>query len=256
MRVLGRRSLSGQVPPGAELAYDSFYPIYDSRLELQRPQERPTEFSALEWSWRDEQAQRWLQGEQAADWSHYPDSMQGYQIIGERSWFIRPEWTWPREERRRGLVVGPLEPGAESRCLDSDRELTYEYYLKGIAQDHGQLIVMNSERQMIGPAYRWAAINSNFARALGWRPSDITPFQWVDCSGSLTVKSVYWKDGWIWLEPPSFDSLGEGWVVLATNEAIKAIRNLAESAEMHLWVERHSHGDEPYEGMWHLFKEL
>ena len=29
MRVFGRQSLSGQVPPGAEIRYDTFYPIYD-----------------------------------------------------------------------------------------------------------------------------------------------------------------------------------------------------------------------------------
>lgn len=72
----------------------------------------------------------------------------------------------------------------------------------------------------------------------------------------MTVKSVYWKDGWIWLEPPRFEALGEGWLVLATSEAVEAIRRLAPMAELHLWVERHSHGERPYDRSWHLSKSL
>jgi len=37
------------------------------------------------------------------------------------------------------------------------------------------------------------------------------------------VKSVMWRDGWIGLEPPHMESLGEGWLVLSTTTAIKAI---------------------------------
>jgi hypothetical protein len=66
------------------------------------------------------------------------------------------------------------------------------------------------------------------------------------------VKSEYWKDGWIWLEPPRFEALGEGWYVLASDVAVEAIRRAFPDAQTHLWVERHSHGEKPYEGSWHL----
>jgi hypothetical protein len=116
--------------------------------------------------------------------------------------------------------------------------------------------VLNSERDLIGPAYRWAAINCAFARRLGWRPSDEEPFKWVDPSGNLMLRSVYWRDGWIWLEPPRFESLGEGWLVLATEQGIKTIREASNNFELHLWVERHSHGENSYEGKWHLSKSI
>ena len=48
MRVLGRRTLSGQAPPGAEEAYDALYPIYDPKLELLQPVERPVELKTME----------------------------------------------------------------------------------------------------------------------------------------------------------------------------------------------------------------
>jgi hypothetical protein len=256
MRVFGKRSLSGQAPPGAEAAYDYFYPIYDPHLELCQPTERPVELTAMEWRISDDAGAAWLSGAHADSWSDYPELIQGLHVIGERTWFIRPEWVWPREERHRGVVMGPLDSMAERLALESKRELTYEAYLKGLAQNAEQLIVVNCEQQLVGPAYRWAAINSEVARALCWSPSDKEPFCWKDASGSTTVKSVYWKDGWIWLEPPHFESLGEGWLVLATCEAVEAIRRLAPMAELHLWVERHSHGEDPYHGKWHLSKSL
>lgn len=256
MRVFGRRSLSGQVPPGAEEAYDSFYPIYDPHLELCQPTERPAELTAMEWRISGGEGQAWLSGERADSWGDYPESVQGFHIIGERTWFIRPEWEWPREERHRGVVIGPLDSAGRRQRLESRYELTYKTYLSGLGQDNEQLIFVNSERQLTGPAYRWAAINSKFARALGWQPLEHAPFHWTDSSGATMVKSVYWKDGWIWLEPPRFESLGEGWVVLATPEAIDTMRRSAPKAEIHLWIERHSHGPKPYDGRWHLAKPL
>jgi len=197
----------------------------------------------------------WLKGENADDWSFYPDSVDGLHIIGERTLFIRPDWEWPREERRRGVMVGSQDSSRTPQMLDS-RDLTYERYIRGDGQGHDQVIVFNSERQLVGPAYRWGAFGANFARRLGWQPSGHEPFTWIARSGEVMVKSLYWTDGWIGLEPPRFESLGEGWLVLATQQAVDALRDAASKAEVHLWVERHSHGRAPYEGRWHLSKAL
>ncbi len=256
MRVLGRRSLSGEAPSGAEQSYDFIYPIYDPALELCQPIERPAELRAMEWDLGDKCKETWLSGENAGSWSHYPESIDGFTIIGERTWFIRPDWEWPREERHRGLVIDPYDPDQKRDCLESSFELTFENYLRGYGQSYGQIVVLNSERQLIGPAYRWAAINCTFARRLGWHPSSDEPFAWIDSSGNLMVKSIHWRDGWICLEPPRFESLGEGWLVLATNQGIRSIREALNNIEIHLWVERHSHGEKPYDDKWHLSKSL
>lgn len=256
MRVLGRRTLSGQLPQGAEDAYDALSPIYDPDLELFQPAERPVELRGMDWGVLDAQEKEWLAGARAESWSDYPELAQELQIVGERTWFIRPAWEWPREERRRGLLLRQPERAVEQGAIGSAVDLTYEMYLSGRGQDNQQLIVLNSERQLAGPVYRWAAINSNIARELGWQPSEDVPFEWMDSVGNVTVKSLYWKDGWIWIEPPKLESLGEGWLVLATSDAVKAIKTFAPAAEIHLWVERHSHGNKPYEGAWHLKRAL
>jgi len=224
--------------------------------ELRQPIERPIELRAMDWGLGDDRRNTWLSGENADSWSDYPESVAELHIIGERTWFIRPDWEWPREERHRGLVVGPCDSDLTRKCLESSHELTLGGYLRGDGQRDEQLIVLNSERQLIGPAYRWAAINCPFALRLGWRPSDDEPFKWVDSSGNLMVKSVYWRDGWIWLEPPRFEALGEGWLVLSTEQGIRSIREASNNFKLHLWVERHSHGEKSYEGMWHLSKSI
>jgi hypothetical protein len=170
----------------------------------------------------------------------------------ERWWFIRPEWEWPREERYRGVLIDSADNDPDRGSLASGHELTYQSYLRGEAQEGNQLIVWNSERQLVGPQYRWIAMNSNVARELGWTLCPTNPFEWLDSAGHSLVKSVYWKDGWIWLEPPRFEALGEGWYVLASDLAVETLRRAFPDAQTHLWVERHSHGDKPYEGSWHL----
>ena len=109
MRVFGKRVLSGQVPPTAEEAYDKFYPVYDSHLELCEPQERPVQLAAMDWRIASEEGQTWRNSVHADSWSNYPEWIDGFHIIGERTWLVRPEWEWPREERHRGIVVGPLD---------------------------------------------------------------------------------------------------------------------------------------------------
>ena len=252
MRLLGRRALSGQAHHGAEQAYDILCPLYDPVLELIEPRERPFEMLAMNWDFWGERGKEWLQGRDATDWDHYPSSVDGLHLIAERSWFIRPDWEWPREERYRGVLIAAEDYDPDRESLASGYELTYQGYIRGDTQEGNQLIVWNSERQLVGPQYRWVAINSNVARELRWTLCPTTPFEWLDSAGQLMVKSVYWKDGWIWLEPPRFEALGEGWYVLASDFAVEAIRRALPNAQTHLWVERHSHGEKPYEGSWHL----
>ncbi len=255
MRVYGRRSLTGDVARGAEARYDSFYPIYDPGLELHQAVERPGELRALEWELTGNEGEAWRRGTGADEWGHYPEAVGRRSLIGERTCYVRPEWEWPRELRYRGLAAEPVE-GTDERTLMAAFDLTYEMYLDGRGQEDEQLVVLNDERQLAGPVYRWAAINANFARALGWRPARDIPFRWIDRKGRVMVESIYWRDGWTQMQPPQFESLGEGWVVCASARAIEAMRGRAPLAETHLWVERRSYGDRPCEGKWHLSRRL
>ncbi len=256
MRLLGRRALTGRSLSGAEEAYDYLYPVYDPVLELSSPIQRPAEMTALAWELSDNQEKKWLNGEGGSSWEDYPTNIGSETIIAERSWFVRPDWGRPREERYRGLTGVPIESSCDRLTIASGRELVYSSYLQGNAQDPEQLTVWNEESQLIGPQYRWAAFCAGRARELGWKPSATEPFRWDNADGELMVRSIYWKDGWICLEPPRFESLGEGWIVVATHAALKQILRAFPDAQFQLWVERHSHGEAPYQQKWHLQKKF
>ena len=251
MRVVGDCALRGRASTQSEELYDILYPIYDPALEIRPRVERPAELVAMDWDRFGEVNKSWLRGEGADSWNDYPSSVNGLQIIGERTLFISPEWEWPREERYRGLLLGG-KSDVDRDSLASRHELTFSTYLQGIGQNEDQIVIWNSERQLVGPAYRWIAFNSLVARRLGWQPSNAEPFQWLNRDGELMVTSLFWRDGWIDLEPPHFEALGEGWLVLATPSGMQAIRDTWPEAEYHLWIERHSHGKAPYTGAWHL----
>jgi hypothetical protein len=254
MRVLGLRALAGQSPAGTEDAYDAIYPIYDPALELFPVRERPLELQALQWSVIDGAKKEWLEGQQADSWSDYPTRIGGMSLIGERTYLIRPDWGSPREERFRGVLDADVVAEA-SEHLSTGRELTYGHYLRGFGQGD-EVIVMNDERQLVGPAYRWIAFNARLASSLGWIPADDAPFEWRSPSGELMVKSIFWRDGWIGLRPPHMESLGEGWFVVATPDALSQVLSVIPGARVHLWVERHCYGDTPSHRQWHLTTAL
>ena len=256
MRLLGVRALSGQAPAGVDIAYDILYPLYDPDLELISSTERPEEMKAMDWESLGDGRKRWLNGDDAATWADYPRSIGDFRIIGERTLFIRPDWEWPREERYRGLCVGAPRSDQTRNLLASSRELTYNLYVSGRGQADEQLLIWNSENQLVGPTSRWIALNSTFARSLGWFPSRTRPFEWLDPTGNVMAKSVFWRDGWVGLEPPHFESLGEGCLVLATPAALKLMGDKRPDAYCHLWVERHSNGGDPYHASWHVIAPI
>ena len=262
MRVLGRYALEGRGPGGAEEAYDQLFPLYDPVLDRQVPVERPVELRALEWSLRDERQKAWSEGENADRWSHYPECIGDLRIIAEVSYFVRPERENSRETRVRGVLDG--EAGERLRLDVDDYEvllspacdLTHGEYVSGRQGDVHGIATRNGERMLAGAVYRWVALSAELANRLGWRPSKTDPFGWEGRDGELMVSSVYWRDGRIGVAPPRWDSMGEGWCLLATEEAVRAIGRAVDGAAIHLVVRRQRFGAECSDRRWHLVSVL
>jgi hypothetical protein len=256
MRLFGSFASSALVPAGAEKAYDVFHPIYDSAIDLLRPQQLPAELGTADWLSDDTERRSWAEGKNADSWTNYPQTVDGLYLLGERTMLTRPVWEWLREERYRGLSLKSLDSATPRESFMSSRQLTYEMYLEGYAQPSDQLIVCNNEQQLLGSTYSWVAFNTKAARQLGWIPSTSEPFRWDDASGAMMVKSIYWRNGWIGLKPPHLISLGQGWMVVASDAGIRAIKAMHPKCTRQLWVSRDQSGRDAFSQQWHLQDEL
>jgi hypothetical protein len=74
----------------------------------------------------------------------------------------------------------------------------------------------------------WFGFNPEIALQLKWEfKKSEGLFKWIDLNGNIMVESLYFKDGSIKLYPPKSDLFcSEGWIVLASEDAIKQIRGM------------------------------
>lgn len=262
MRVLGRYALEGRGPDGAEEAYDHLFPLYDPVLDWRMPVERPVELRALEWGLMDDRQKAWAEGENAGAWSQYPDYLGDLRVLGEVSYLVRPDRQNCCETRIRGVL--DQDAGERLRLNVDDHEvllsagldLTHEDYVGGRAAEAHQIVARNGQGMLAGAVYRWVALSTGLANRVGWRPSSTDPFGWLGPDGEPMVTSVYWRDGRTSVMPPRWDSLGEGWCLLATEDAVRAIREAVDGATVHLVVRRQRFGAERSDERWHLHRAL
>lgn len=73
----------------------------------------------------------------------------------------------------------------------------------------------------------WIAINPMLCMALGWKPMNDGLFAWQDENGRKVVESVYWQSGNMYWFTRDHYEVGEGWLVVATQEAVDTIKSKA-----------------------------
>lgn len=69
----------------------------------------------------------------------------------------------------------------------------------------------------------WLAFNPMIGNDLGWKLSETGMFRWVDDTGNMMVETIWWQDGLKNSYNLTHDEVGEGWLVIASKEAIKKI---------------------------------
>ncbi len=257
MKLLGRHTMEGSGPDGAEEAYDGLHPLYDAAVESVRPAERPPELETLDWSFMDSRKEEWAVGAEADDWSHYPSLICGLHPIGEFSHFVRPDGEDVCQETRvRGVLEGNAFTDEES--LAAGRDLTRDLWFRQ-SVDEKRLVVAYNARGLLGPGiYRWTALSSRVAKALDWSPSATDPFGWLEPGGAPMVRSLFWRDGRVGNAYPlsSGAPLGEGWCLLATDAGMAALRSLLPDASVRLSAKRECTGRTPSKQWWHLTRSL
>lgn len=74
----------------------------------------------------------------------------------------------------------------------------------------------------------WIALNPTLGKLFEWRISSEGLFRWVDQYGQFMVETIWWNDGNPRQLGVHFCSLGQGWIIVASKEAMKQLKILGD----------------------------
>jgi hypothetical protein len=163
-------------------------------------------------------------------------------VLAEGTTLKKLDWGGPTEDRRSTVL--PLSE--TSRSGDDHNALfhkavneLYAEYPNVASSAADRLVVRHSGYGYESPGERWLALNPSIGRQLGWIPTDSGLFRWANDEGETMVESVWWADGLLARTHPLGDYVvGEGWLVLATEEALARIDEAYGALARVLVVER------------------
>ena len=172
----------------------------------------------------------WIDRTEAASAEAFLFEMGDWIIIGESTTIKRLEWEVPSEIRvsatwMKSSIPNEFDDPIRNLFQSSSRVLAEEYHHEEFEMK-GTLIIKDSRPTSDSPGHGWIALNPVIGHQLGWKPNVARLFAWENDAGRLMVQSMWWKDGETTVMPPHPDEeVGEGWIVMATNEAVVQLKN-------------------------------
>jgi len=146
--------------------------------------------------------------------------------------------------RRSGLITQSFPT---SRAVD-DFEQPFERVVNLLIEEYpgmradvlpSHLIIRRDAYGYESPAENWLALSPVIGNQMGWRSAEDGLFRWVDAAGRMMAESVWWIDGPIGQAPPHFkDEVGEGWLVVASDEAWEALMSRFDDFQHLVYVKR------------------
>ncbi len=202
---------------------------HDPTLILVDPQPRPgwlpTTGSLPDDDWIPTVPEEWVERAEESVAYLRPRTTDGRIILGELSRFAYLGTDKRIEEDRMSHTVA----WSENRLWEKDADKQFFYvlpklparaYARARAPREHLVIFSYALLEYHTSAAHWIAFNPRIAREFGWRLSSEGLFRWIDEGGDLAVESMWWRDGSL----DRYDrhhscSVGEGWLVLATESA-------------------------------------
>ncbi len=138
-----------------------------------------------------------------------------------------------------------------SRCLVSEYE-RLKYEKEPIS------FIFQKGHHYDSPGDHWLALNPVIGQQLGWHHLENEGlFRWVDANNTIMVESIWWKDGPMgWHSSHDHDETGEGWLVVAGQEAFSQIRNQYPFLKRQVMVERECYSEDRQSLRRYILREI
>ena len=208
--------------------------FYDPDMILSKTLSRPAYIApifGLEYRNTSESLEKWCNQIEDDVFAFDSKTDDNIVILAENTELKRLEWESPREVRQSATCLSGT-PYLEQE--HKEREEIFQSIFRGLVSEYPELQTEKNDHSIVlrnnptiydSPGGEWLALNPNVGNSLGWSLSEEGFFRWVNGEGKIMVESVWWMDGNINQGPPNFDDeVGEGWLVLASEEAFNSIK--------------------------------
>jgi len=207
---------------------------YDPHAVLIRPLPRPAAVAAMAGPgerWKVDAD--WLSATEASIAFAARTTPDGYVVLAEETSYLRLGRVQPREVRRSVVArLEDLSPGTGNTEAGVGRtlnELIAEYPSAVPYRSSGAIIIRNTAHWRDTPYKDWIALNPTIGYALGWLASTEGLFRWTDATGRIMVETFLWADGTPQTDVSEGDIVGNGWLVVASPEAVVQLKGYARS---------------------------
>jgi hypothetical protein len=219
--------------------------FYDPDMLLVQPEKRPSCILPIpERDWYKIDRHNWL--DQVDEVLHFVSTqMTDKRIVLAEKTHLQVLESTIFEEIRQSMICTTTTPRpsvleswdqfflTSSRCLVSEYE-HLQYEKEPIS------FIFQKGHHYDSPGDNWLALNPVIGQQLGWHHLENEGlFRWVDANNAMMVESIWWKDGPMgWHGSHDHDETGEGWLVVASQEAFSQIRHQYPLLKRQLMVER------------------
>jgi hypothetical protein len=222
--------------------------FYDPQMILSKTLSRPAYIApifGLEYRNTPESLEKWCSSTEDDVFACDFEIDEEIVILAENTELKRLEWKSPTEFRQSATCLSGTPKFEQEH---KEREEIFQSIFRGLVSEYPELrtrkndhsiVLRNNPRMYDSPGGEWLALNPNVGNSLGWSLSEEGFFRWVNDEGKTMVESVWWMDGNADQAPPhSDDEVGEGWLVLATKEALNSIISTFGSLNKKIRLER------------------
>lgn len=164
----------------------------------------------------------------------------GMNVIGEFTHILKRTDKVPVEEYLSKISYDNLKTNADKFFGNSAYQHQSSRYLEFGNSDFQLILMRGGYFSISSIKMRWIALNPAFALVMGWLPSETGLFAWDDSNGNRMVESVYWQNGNVHGRDRSNYEACEGWLVVASDKALEAIKSIA-NVYLHKMVQRGFH---------------